>query len=431
MGNREAGLKSTVYFLFSILFRIIHSPFSASRMHPTEQYHVIVIGGGAAGLMCALTAGQRGRRVLLLEQADRVGKKILISGGGRCNFTNLSVDAANFISANPHFSKSALSRYGPKDFIALVDKHKIPYHEKTLGQLFCDGKSTAIVNLLLDECRAGGVKILTCCRVATIDKRIGVGGKRTFTLRTNVGSYEAESLVIATGGLSIPKMGATDFGYSVARQFGLKVRPCRPGLVSLTLNTKELKEIEGLSGTSADAVVSCRDRRFREAILLTHTGLSGPAMLQISNYWEPGDPITIDLLPECDLTDAVAQWRRERPKAELKTLIGERLTKRLAERWLGLVCESRPVSQYSKKEIAAISARFHHWRVIPSGTSGYRVAEVTKGGVDTDELSSKTFESHRVKGLYFIGEVVDVTGWLGGYNFQWAWASGWCAGGYV
>jgi len=400
-------------------------------MRPTEQFHVIIIGGGAAGLMCALTAGRRGRRVLVLEHADQVGKKILISGGGRCNFTNLSVDAAHFLSANPHFCKSALSRYGPHDFIALVEKHRIPYHEKKLGQLFCDGKSAAIVNLLLDECRTGGVKIQTRCRVANIDKRIDVGGTRTFTLRTNLGNYEAESLVIATGGLSIPKMGATDFGYGVAQQFGLKVRPCRPGLVSLTLNTKDLQEIEGLSGTSADVVASCRDQSFRDAMLFTHTGLSGPAILQISNYWEPGDPITINLLPECDLTDAIAQWQTERPKAELKTLIGERLTRRLAEKWLAALGESKPVSQYGKKEIAAISARVHHWKVVPSGTSGYRVAEVTKGGVDTDELSSKTFESHRVKGLYFIGEVVDVTGWLGGYNFQWAWASGQCAGDYV
>jgi len=400
-------------------------------MHPTEQFDVIVIGGGAAGLMCALTAGRRGRRVLLLEHADQVGKKILISGGGRCNFTNLSVDADNFLSTNPHFCKSALSRYTPKDFIALVEKHQIPYHEKKLGQLFCDGKSTAIVKLLLDECRAGGVKIQTRCRVATIDKRVDVGGTRTLTVRTNLGSYEAESLVIATGGLSIPKMGATDFGYGVAKQFGLKVCSCRPGLVSLTLTTKDLQEIEGLSGTSADAIVSCRGQSFRDAMLFTHTGLSGPAILQISNYWEPGDPVTINLLPECDLTDAIAGWRRERPRAELKTLIGERLTKRLAERWMTLAGENKPVVQYSKKEIAAISARFHQWRLIPSGTSGYRVAEVTRGGVDTDELSSKTFESHRVKGLYFIGEVVDVTGWLGGYNFQWAWASGHCAGEYV
>jgi len=287
------------------------------------------------------------------------------------------------------------------------------------------------VNLLLDECRTGGVTIRTRWCVATIEHRMDVGGRRTFTLRTNLGSYEAESLVIATGGLSIPKMGATDFGYGVARPFGLKVRPCSPGLVSLTLNARDLNEIEGLSGTSADAVVSCRDQRFREAVLFTHTGISGPAILQISNYWEPGDPITIDLLPACDLVDLIAQWQTERPKAELKTLIGEQLTRRLAERWLEPVCENKPVAQYGLRSIAAISERFHRWRVIPSGTSGYRVAEVTRGGVDTDELSSKTFEARRVKGLYFIGEVVDVTGWLGGYNFQWAWASGWCAGGYV
>jgi predicted Rossmann fold flavoprotein len=341
------------------------------------------------------------------------------------------VDAANFLSGNPHFCKSALSRYGPQDFIALVEQHAIPYHEKKLGQLFCDGKSTAIVNLLLDECRTGGVKIQTGCRVEKIDHRIDVGEKRTITLQTNLGSYEAESLVIATGGLSIPKMGATDFGYGIAKQFGLKVRPCQPGLVSLTLQPKDLKEIDGLSGSSAEAVVSCHDQSFRDAILFTHTGLSGPAILQISNYWEPGDVVIINLLPECDLIELIKQWQQERPKAELKTLIGERLTKRLAEQWLAVLGENKPVSQYSHKEIAAISARFHHWRVVPSGTSGYRVAEVTKGGVDTDELSSKTFETHRVKGLYFIGEVVDVTGWLGGYNFQWAWASGQCAGLYV
>jgi predicted Rossmann fold flavoprotein len=399
-------------------------------MNVTEQFDVIIIGAGAGGLICALTAGRRGRKVLLLEHADRVGKKILISGGGRCNFTNLRVEAEHFMSGNPHFCKSALSRFGPQDFIALVEKHGIPYHGKKLGQLFCDGKSIQIVNLLLEECHAGGVQVKTKCFVEKIDDR-NVEGKRHFTVQTNLGRYDAESLVIATGGLSFPKIGATDFGYGVAKQFGLRVRPCRPGLVSLTLNPRDLKETDGLSGTSADATVTCHQQTFRDAILFTHKGLSGPAILQISNYWEPGDEVMINLLPDFDLAEAIKQWRMERPKAELRTLIGERLTRRLAQQWLALSSENKPVSQYNAKEVAAIVARFHHWTIVPSGTTGYPVAEVTKGGVDTDELSSKTFEAHRVKGLYFIGEVVDVTGWLGGYNFQWAWASGHCAGLFV
>ncbi|MBI3610924.1 MAG: NAD(P)/FAD-dependent oxidoreductase [Nitrospirae bacterium] len=395
-----------------------------------EQFDVIIIGAGAAGMMCALTAGLRGRKVLLLEHADRVGKKILISGGGRCNFTNLRVEAEHFISGNPHFCKSAISRFGPNDFIALVEKHGIEYHEKKLGQLFCDGKAIQIVNLLLEECRAGGVEIKTRCKVEKIEHQ-NVEGKRFFTVQTNLGRYDAESLVIATGGLSFPKIGATDFGYGVAKQFGLKVRVCAPGLVSFTLHPRDLRETEGLAGTSTDALVTCNKQIFRDAILFTHKGLSGPAILQISNYWEPGDAVTINLLPDFDLAEAIILWQKERPKAELKNLIGERLTKRLAQQWLTLSSENKPVSQYNAKEVAAIVVRFQQWRIVPSGTTGYPVAEVTKGGLDTDELSSKTFEAHRVKGLYFIGEVVDVTGWLGGYNFQWAWASGHCAGLYV
>ena len=399
-------------------------------MDESQSYPVIVIGAGAAGMMCALTAGRRGRKVLLLEHADQVGKKILISGGGRCNFTNLTVEAEQFISGNPHFCKSALSRYGPADFIALVEKHGIPYHEKKLGQLFCDGKASAIVNLLLEECRAGGVEIQTGCSVEKIEHH-GAGATKTFTLRTSRGRYEAGSLVIATGGLSFPKIGATDFGYRVAKQFGLKVRPCRPGLVSFNLDPRILRETQGLSGTSAEVVVTCGKQTFRDSMLFTHKGLSGPAILQISNYWEPGDAVVINLLPDLDLLGAIRIWRTERPKAELKTLIGERLTRRLAQKWLESFPEIKPVSQYSQMEAAAVAARFHQWRIFPSGTGGYSVAEVTIGGVDTDELSSKTFEAHRAKGLYFIGEAVDVTGWLGGYNFQWAWSSGHCAGLYV
>lgn len=399
-------------------------------MQAIESFQVMIIGAGAAGLMCALTAGQRGRRVLLIDHADRVGKKILISGGGRCNFTNLEVGAENFLSANPHFCKSALGRFTPADFIAMVEKHRISYHEKKLGQLFCDGRSAEVVNLLLEECRAGGVRILTSCRIDKIESR-SAEEKGAFTVQTSLGCYETESLVIATGGLSIPKIGATDFGYRVARQFGLQVGPLRPGLVSFLLEDRDLKEIDGLSGTAAEALVSCRGQVFREAVLFTHKGLSGPAILQISNYWEPGDSVTINLLPDLDLAETIRQWQKERPKAELKNLIGERLTKRLAQQWLAPAAENKPVIQYSNKEIAAIAARFHRWTIVPPETSGYRVAEVTKGGIDTAELSSKTFEAKRVKGLYFIGEVVDVTGWLGGYNFQWAWASGRCAGLFV
>jgi predicted Rossmann fold flavoprotein len=399
-------------------------------MEAKEQFQVMVIGAGAAGLMCALTAGQRGRRVLLIDHADRVGKKIVISGGGRCNFTNLDVGTEHYLSGNSHFCKSALSRFTPADFISLVEKHGIPYHEKKLGQLFCDGRSTEIVELLLEECRLGGVRIQTSCRVEKIEPR-AAGESGSFIVQTNLGCYETESLVIATGGLSIPKIGATDFGYGVAKQFGLQVRPLRPGLVSFVLDRREMEEIDGLSGTAVEAEVSCRGRSFREAVLFTHKGLSGPAILQISNYWEPGDLLTINLLPDFDLAEAIRKWQKERPKAELKNLIGERLTKRLAHQWLAPAAENKPVAQYSHKEIAAISARFHQWRFVPPETSGYRVAEVTKGGIDTSELSSKTFEAKRIKGLYFIGEVVDVTGWLGGYNFQWAWASGRCAGLFV
>jgi predicted Rossmann fold flavoprotein len=393
-------------------------------------YDVIVLGGGAAGLMCALTAGQRGRRVLLLERSERVGKKILISGGGRCNFTNLQVDSDNFISGNPHFCRSALSRFQPRDFIDLIEKHGIAYHEKKLGQLFCDGKSVQIVNLLMEECRLGGVRIQTGATINGIE-HLAPDQETPFRISCFSGEYRTGSLVIATGGLSFPKIGATAFGIEIANQFGLSVRPCRPGLVSLTLNQNNIQEIKGLAGTSADALVTCNGKSFRESILFTHTGLSGPAILQISNYWEPGAEMTINLLPDFDLTEAVKKWCEERPKVSLKNLLSERLTRRLAEQWLALTVENHPVNQYLPKEIAAISTRFQQWRLVPSGTSGYSVAEVTIGGVDTEELSSKTFESKKVKGLYFIGEVVDVTGWLGGYNFQWAWASGRAAGHYV
>ena len=394
-----------------------------------KHHDVIIIGAGAAGLMCALTAGQRGRTVLLLEHAPQPGKKILISGGGRCNFTNRSVGPEHYLSYNPHFCKSALSRFTPADFIQLVEKHGIHYHEKTRGQLFCDNHARDILNLLLSECRVGGVQILTSCTVKSLQHK--KNGKKQFALQTHLGEVTAESLVIATGGLSFPKIGASDFGYCVAEQFALKLKPSRAGLVALHLDAGEIKTIEGLSGTSAEAEVSCDGKTFREALLFTHKGLSGPAILQISNHWHPGDEIVINLLPDMDLAQEIKIWRKTQKKTALKNLIALHLTKRLAQQWIECAFQDKAVEQYSESEIHAVAAHFHQWRVIPSGTAGYRVAEVTLGGVDTDGLSSKTFEVKTVPGLYFIGEVLDVTGWLGGYNFQWAWSSGYCAGQVV
>ena len=390
-----------------------------------KNYDVVIIGAGAAGLMCALTAGQRGRNVLILDHADRAGRKILISGGGSCNFTNLYLQAEHYISGNPHFCKSALNRFTQYDFISLVEKHNISYQQRQLGQLFCNENSVEILNLLLEECRLSGVMIQNRRTIKKIEK------DKFFTVKTNSEDYVAESLVIATGGLSIPTIGATGFGYDVAEQFGLKVQSRQPGLVPLTFSENDMKNLGDLSGISVDAAVSCNGQSFRESILFTHRGLSGPAVLQISNYWQPGDEVIINLLPDIDLTETIKQWQKERPKMELKNLIGELLTRRVAHRWMGLWYHNKPANQYNEKEINEVADIFHVWRVRPSGTEGYKVAEVTRGGVDTDELSSKTFETRNVKGLYFIGEVVDVTGWLGGYNLQWAWSSGYCAGQFV
>jgi hypothetical protein len=390
-----------------------------------KSYEVIIIGAGAAGLMCALAAGQRGRKVLVLDHADQVGKKILISGGGSSNFTNLYLDSEHYISGNPHFCKSALSRFSQYDFISLVEKYGVSYHERKSGQLFCDGKSREILSFLLEECRIAGVRIHTKCTIRKIEK------EQHFTVKTNSDEYATESLVVATGGLSMPETGATGFGYEVAEQFRLNLVSPQPGLVPLTLSNSDLNNFGDLSGISVDAVVSCNGQSFRESILFTHRGLSGPAILQISNYWQPEDEVVIDLLPDLDLVQTIKQWQNERPKAELKNLIGELLTRRLAHRLVELWYHNKPVNQYSEKEINDISAIFHKWHIMFSGTEGYKVAEVTRGGVDTDDLSSKTFESRNVKGLYFIGEVVDVTGWLGGYNLQWAWSSGFCAGQFV
>lgn len=382
---------------------------------------VIVVGGGAAGLFCALTAGQRGRSVLLIEHAEKVGKKILISGGGRSNFTNLHTAPDNFISLNSNFHKSALARFTPHDFIALVKRHKIAFHEKKLGQLFCNDSAQQIVQMLLEECRSARVELLTNCKVQSACK-LG----QMFVVETNQGRFESDSLVVATGGLSIPKMGATDFGYRLARQFGLKIVQTKPALVPFTLAEQDRNVFTPISGISVDALVSLRGRQFRENILVTHQGLSGPAILQISSYWNSGEAIEVNLLPDGNAEELLAAERDS--LKELKTLLSQYWPQRFAQAWTQIQAESKPMRQYSNKELRAIAEKLHRWQIMPSGTEGYRKAEVTAGGVDTDELSSKTMESRRVAGLFFIGEVVDVTGQLGGFNFQWAWASGFAAG---
>ena len=387
---------------------------------------VVIIGAGAAGLMCAALAGQRGRRVLLVDHANKAGKKILMSGGGNCNFTNLYTEPANFLSQNPHFCKSALARYTQWDFIALVNKHQIPHHEKKLGQLFCDNKSIDILRMLLAECEAVGITPMLETSVDRIEKT-----EAGYRLETSAGPTQCQSLVIATGGLSIPTMGATGFGYQVARQFGHQLLPTRAGLVPFTI-TDQLKDLcNELSGTSIDCLVSCNGKSFRENILFTHRGLSGPAILQISSYWLPGQAVEINLLPDLDVPVWLAQQRNDRPNAELRTLLAELFTKKMAtliaEQWF----VSKPIKQYAHAELEQIAQRLSAWQVVPAGTEGYRTAEVTLGGVDTKEVSSKTMESLKSPGLYFIGEVLDVTGHLGGFNFQWAWASAHAAAQYV
>jgi predicted Rossmann fold flavoprotein len=387
---------------------------------------VIIIGAGAAGLMCALTAAGRGREVLLIDHANKPGKKILMSGGGRCNFTNMYTEPANFLSHNPHFCKSALARYTQWDFIEMVGKHAVPYHEKKLGQLFCDNKASDILGMLLAECEQAGVDLRMDTSVQGIEK-----AEHGYRLQTSLGALACESLVIATGGLSIPTLGATGFGYQVARQFGHELLPTRAGLVPFTI-TDQLKALcTELSGTSVDSLVSCNGQSFRENILFTHRGLSGPAILQISSFWQPGDTVEINLLPDHDALAWLQQQQVERPNAELKTLLGEIFTKKmatlLAEQWFN----SKPMKQYTPGELGAIADKLGNWQLVPAGTEGYRTAEVTLGGVDTREVSSKTMESLKSPGLYFIGEVLDVTGHLGGFNFQWAWASGYAAAQFV
>jgi predicted Rossmann fold flavoprotein len=387
---------------------------------------VVIIGAGAAGLMCALTAAARGRSVLLIEHANKAGKKILMSGGGRCNFTNLYTDPTNFFSKNPHFFKSALARYTQWDFIALVSKHGVPYHEKKLGQLFCDNKSKDILEMLLEECRRAGVDLHLNTSVHEIEKT-----EAGYLLSTDMGDLASPSLVVATGGLSIPTLGATGFGYQIARQFGHTVLATRAGLVPFTVSDQLHELCIELSGTSVACLVSCNGQSFRENILFTHRGLSGPAILQISSFWHPGDAVEINLLPDHDALEWLQDQQAARPDSELKTVLGEVFTKKMATLLTDQWSTSKPMKQYTPAGLRDIADKLGAWQVVPAGTEGYRTAEVTLGGVDTSEVSSKTMESLKSTGLYFIGEVLDVSGHLGGFNFQWAWASGHAAAQFV
>jgi predicted Rossmann fold flavoprotein len=385
---------------------------------------VLIIGGGAAGLMCAITAGQLGKRVVVIEHANRVGKKILMSGGGRCNFTNTGAAPANYLSANPHFCKSALARYTPAHFIEMVERHRIAYHEKELGQLFCDESSKLIVKMLLDECAAVGVRIETSCSI----ERVAYGDSGHFHLHTARGVFTAPALVVASGGLSIPSMGASGFGYELARQFGHDVLPTRAGLVPLTLSGKHQERLQDLSGVAFPVEARCNRKSFSNYLLITHRGISGPAVLQISSFWQPGDDLRLDLLPGMDAHETLLRLRHERPSAELKTVLGDLLPKRFAQRLCEHWLPNRPMKQFNEPQLREAAELLASFPLVASGTEGYRTAEVTLGGVDTDGVSSSSMQSKKVPGLYFIGEVIDVTGWLGGYNFQWAWASGHAAG---
>lgn len=389
-----------------------------------QELEVIIIGAGAAGLMCAIEAGKRGRKVLVLDHANKAGKKILMSGGGRCNFTNYYIEPAKYFSHNPHFFKSALSRYTQWDFIELVKKHKIPFHEKTLGQLFCDNKSKDIVDMLLKETEQHGTAIHLNISIQQIQRT----GDQRFKIVTNKGTYHCHSLVIASGGLSIPTMGASPFAYKVAEQFGIKVWPTRAGLVPFTLDIVDKEKASSLSGIGVDSLVSNEQTQFREDLLFTHRGLSGPAILQLSSYWQPGEAIHINLLPEQELLLTLKKARTEMAQKQLNSVLALYLPKRVIEVFIPQDLAERKMSEIANRDLESIAHQLQCWAVKPSGTEGYRTAEVTIGGIDCNAISSKTMEVNEIPGLYFIGEALDVTGWLGGYNFQWAWSSGWAAG---
>ncbi len=391
-----------------------------------QQWDVIVIGAGAAGLFAAIEAGKRGRRVLVLDNGKKIGRKILMSGGGRCNFTNIYASHQNYLSQNPHFCKSALSRYTQWDFISLVQQYQIPYHEKTLGQLFCDDSAKDIVELLSSECRKAGVQIALQQQISSVTHSDGL-----FQVVTPELTRTCQSLVVACGGLSLPNLGATAFGYQLAEQFGLNVLPVRAALVPLTWQPADKAVFEEISGVALPVTAEANDVMFPEDMLFTHRGLSGPAILQISSFWQPGDELLINLLPQLDLSAFLQEQQQKHPDQELKTALGKVLPKRLVEKLIEIkVINNQPLKALQHKSIATISQTLHHYVFKPNGTEGYRTAEVTLGGVDTNELSSKTMEAKKQPGLYFVGEVMDVTGWLGGYNFQWAWSSGWVAGQY-
>ena len=387
-----------------------------------NHFDVIIIGAGAGSLMCAIEAGKHHRKVLLVDHANKVGKKILMSGGGRCNFTNYYIEPERYISHNPHFHKSALSRYTQWDFIKLVESYNLPYHEKILGQLFCDNKASDIVNMLLAECNQYNVQIQLNTKINRIDK------KQQFLIDTTNGILTATSLVIASGGLSIPTMGASAFGYKIAEQFGLKVWPTRAALVPFTLQLADKQKYAKISGVSTDAIVDAKQKSFHENILFTHRGLSGPAILQISSYWNPGEAITINFFPHTDLQRILLEHKQKNHQHRIKTILSEYLPKRMLQQLLDPIIAESTLHNLSHTKIEQLATSLQAWRIKPSGTEGYRTAEVTLGGVDCNEISSKTMQCNTVPGLYFIGEVLDITGWLGGYNFQWAWASGWAAG---
>ena len=393
----------------------------------TIKTDVLIIGASAAGLMCAIEAGKRGRKVMVLDHANKPGKKILMSGGGRCNFTNTDISASNYLSHNPHFCKSALSRYTQWDFIALVNEYQIPYHERDLGKLFCDDSAKDILHMLLAECKKAKVDIRLDCDIKNIAHKTNTG----FEIESSQGIFQTTSLVIASGGLSIPKMCASPFGYKVAEQFGHHIWPTTAGLVPFTLQPHDKENLAELSGIAVESCVSNGRIQFNENMLFTHRGLSGPAILQISSYWQAGEAISINLLPALDLVGFIKERQATQPNIKLRTALADALPKRLIPAMLGQDTADKPLQELSQVRIEAIAKQLQHWQIKPNGTEGYRTAEVTLGGVDCNELSSKTMESGKVAGLYFIGEVVDVTGWLGGYNFQWAWSSGWCAGQVV